>query len=53
MEHTKIKNALVSWVGGKSQLCKTIIPQIPKHTCYVEPFVGGGLGFLEKEVFKG
>ena len=28
------------WVGGKSRLRKHIIPLIPEHTCYVEPFAG-------------
>jgi DNA adenine methylase len=28
------------WVGGKSRLRKHIIPLIPEHTCYVEPFGG-------------
>lgn len=28
------------WVGGKSRLRKYIIPLIPPHSCYVEPFGG-------------
>lgn len=40
------KNALVSpvlkWVGGKRQLLNEIIPLIPKHSTYYEPFMGGG-----------
>lgn len=28
------------WVGGKSRLRKYIVPILPNHTCYVEPFCG-------------
>jgi len=30
----------IKWVGGKSRLRKYIIPLLPEHTCYVEPFAG-------------
>ncbi|MCI0560665.1 MAG: DNA adenine methylase, partial [Nitrososphaera sp.] len=33
-------NSPFKWVGGKSRLRKFIIPMIPVHTCYVEPFAG-------------
>ena len=33
-------NSPFKWVGGKSRLRKFIIPMIPPHTCYVEPFAG-------------
>jgi len=33
-------NSPIKWVGGKSRLRKHIIPLIPAHTCYVEPFAG-------------
>lgn len=33
-------NSPFKWVGGKSRLRKFIIPLIPPHTCYVEPFAG-------------
>lgn len=33
-------NSPIKWVGGKSRLRKYIIPLIPAHTCYVEPFAG-------------
>jgi DNA adenine methylase len=33
-------NSPIRWVGGKSRLRKHIIPLIPDHTCYVEPFAG-------------
>lgn len=35
-------NSPIKWAGGKSRLRKKIIPLIPPHTCYVEPFGGGG-----------
>ncbi len=40
----KMINSPFKWVGGKSRLRKYIIPLIPKHTCYVEPFAGAALG---------
>ena len=33
-------NSPIKWVGGKSRLRKYIIPLLPAHTCYVEPFAG-------------
>ena len=33
-------NSPFKWVGGKSRLRKSIIPMIPPHSCYVEPFAG-------------
>ena len=35
-------NSPFKWAGGKSRLRKTIIPLIPSHKCYVEPFGGAG-----------
>lgn len=37
-----------SYYGGKQNLVKTILPLIPKHTTYIEPFVGGGAVFWAK-----
>lgn len=37
----KMINSPIRWVGGKSRLRKDIIPLIPEHSCYVEPFAGG------------
>lgn len=31
-----------SYYGGKQKLAKRIVPLIPKHTVYVEPFCGSG-----------
>jgi DNA adenine methylase len=36
-------------VGGKSRLIGTILPLIPAHEVYVEPFIGGGSIFFAKE----
>ncbi len=38
-----------SYYGGKQNLVKTILPLIPPHTTYVEPFVGGGAIFWAKK----
>lgn len=40
MQEYKMMNSPFKWVGGKSRLRKHIIPLIPEHTCYVEPFAG-------------
>lgn len=38
----------ISYYGGKLNLVKHILPLIPKHKIYVEPFVGGGAVFWSK-----
>ncbi len=38
--HGGMLSSPFKWVGGKSRLRKFIIPMIPPHTCYVEPFAG-------------
>lgn len=38
----------ISYYGGKQNLLTTILPLIPKHNTYVEPFVGGGAIFWSK-----
>lgn len=38
----------LTFYGGKQQLAKIIIPLIPPHYTYVEPFVGGGAIFWSK-----
>tara|TARA_R110002051_G_scaffold297564_2_gene363997 strand:+ start:47406 stop:48230 length:825 start_codon:yes stop_codon:yes gene_type:complete len=37
-----------SYYGGKQNLITTILPLIPTHNTYVEPFVGGGAIFWSK-----
>ena len=39
----------VSYYGGKQKLVSTILPLIPGHKMYVEPFIGGGAVFFSKE----
>ena len=39
----------LSYIGGKNRLAKRIIKVFPKHTAYVEPFVGGGQVFFHKD----
>ena len=42
-------NSPIRWVGGKSRLRKFILPLIPEHACYVEPFGGGGWVLFGKQ----
>lgn len=37
------------WPGGKRLMVKNILPRIPPHRVYVEPFVGAGHVFWAKE----
>lgn len=39
-KEAKMVNSPFKWVGGKSRLRRHIIPLLPPHTCYVEPFAG-------------
>jgi DNA adenine methylase len=40
---------VVRWPGGKSRLLAKILPLIPPHECYCEPFAGGLAVLLAKE----
>ncbi|WP_289659496.1 DNA adenine methylase [Flavobacterium panacagri] len=44
-----IKKTPISYYGGKQAMLKFILPLIPKHRVYVEPFFGGGAVFWAKE----
>lgn len=44
----KIKTP-ISYYGGKQSMLKYILPIIPKHKLYIEPFFGGGAVFFGKE----
>lgn len=39
----------ISYYGGKQSMLKYILPLIPEHQPYVEPFFGGGAVFWAKE----
>jgi DNA adenine methylase len=39
---------VIGWPGGKTRLLKHILPLIPAHRTYVEPFFGGGAVFFAK-----
>lgn len=39
----------ISYYGGKQKLVSTILPLIPEHNLYCEPFFGGGAIFFSKE----
>ncbi|RNL90122.1 DNA adenine methylase [Sinomicrobium pectinilyticum] len=44
----KIKTP-IAYYGGKQNILKHILPLIPKHRIYVEPFFGGGAVYWAKE----
>jgi DNA adenine methylase len=44
----KVKPVL-RWPGGKTRLLKHLLPLIPPHECYCEPFAGGLALLLAKE----
>ena len=42
----------ISYYGGKQMMLKEIIPLMPEHEVYVEPFFGGGAVYWAKEPSK-
>lgn len=51
METNKTKTP-ISYYGGKQQMLRHILPLIPDHKIYVEPFFGGGAVYWAKEPVK-
>lgn len=50
MKRETIKlQAPLTYYGGKRRLVSQILPLIPKHNVYCEPFFGGGTVFFEKK----
>jgi len=43
---------IIPWIGGKRRLSTHILPTIPAHTCYVEPFAGAAAIFFLKQPSK-
>ncbi len=42
----------ITYWGGKKLMARHILPLIPEHTKYVEPFFGGGAIYFAKEISK-
>lgn len=42
----------ISYFGGKQQMLRHILPIIPEHKIYVEPYFGGGAVFWAKDPVK-
>ena len=42
----------ISYYGGKQNMLKHILPLVPEHKIYIEPFFGGGSLYRAKEPAK-
>lgn len=43
-----MSNQFFQYYGGKQNMIKNILPYIPLHKCYIEPFCGGASVFFNK-----
>mgnify|MGYP000533658898 CR=1 FL=1 len=43
---------VIPWIGGKRRLLKHLLPRIPDHTSYVEPFCGAAALYFAKTPSK-
>ncbi|GEA13747.1 DNA adenine methylase [Alteromonas sp. KUL49] len=43
---------VIPWIGGKTKLLKHLLPLVPEHRTYVEPFCGGAAMLFAKEQSK-
>ena len=43
---------LFKYPGGKASEYKFIAPLVPKHTIYIEPFLGGGAVYWKNQADK-
>ncbi len=39
----------ISWFGGKHKMVKNLLPLIPPHREYIEPYFGAGSLFFAKQ----
>lgn len=52
MKPTPVVRSPIPWAGGKRWAVRHILPRIPEHVCYCEPFAGGLAVLLNKPVSK-
>ncbi len=48
----RLFNLPFPWLGSKATMLDVILPNIPEHRCYVEPFCGTAIVYLHKKPAK-